>query len=110
MVKEMFLVTGEVNYHMVDKAEEAYTKRINAITARPISYKAFNGDDLSYMSSAIQENFAVWMEKEGKTKESYVLDDVVILSFKDLGVQETDQFLPSSREEAEDSKNESIVQ
>ena len=107
MVKEMFLIAGEITYQMADSGSTSF-KRLNAVISRPVGHAVIKGDDLIYMTNALVENFHEYMGKEGYAKDAYFVADTVILSIMDMGVQEADEFMPS--EEGEDEKEREEVQ
>lgn len=100
MVKEMFLIAGEITYRMAD-GDTKFFKKLNSVTARPIGYAIMKGDDLIYMTNALIGNFHEFMDKSGYAKNAYIVEDCVILSVKNLGTQEADEFMPEEKHEEE---------
>ena len=100
MVKEMFLIAGEITYRMAD-GDTKFFKKLNSVTARPIGYAIMKGDDLIYMTNALIGNFREFMDKSGYAKDAYIVEDCVILSVKNLGTQEADEFMPEEKHEEE---------
>ena len=109
MVKEMFLIAGEITYRMAD-GDTKYFKKLNSVTARPTGYAIMRGDDLIYMTNALIGNFREFMDKSGYAKDAYIVEDCVILSVKNLGTQEADDFMPEEKpeEKAEPEKKEEV--
>ena len=103
MVKEMFLIAGEISYHMADSDKTLY-KMINTVTARSIGYAVMKGDDLIYITNALVGNFTEYMHKQDFADKAYIIDDVVILNIHPMGIQDSDEFMPEQKE-AEDTKN-----
>ncbi len=101
MIKEMFLVAGEITYRMADGDTQLF-KRLNTVTSRPVGHAVIKGEDLIYMTNALIENFHDSMGKEGYAKDAYFVNDAVILSITNLGIQEADEFMPA--DEAEDKE------
>lgn len=110
MVKEMFLIAGEITYRMAD-GDTKFFKKLNSVTARPTGYAVMRGDDLIYMTNALIGNFREFMDKNGYAKDAYIVEDCVILSVKNLGTQEADEFMPKEEEpQAEPEKKEEVQQ
>ena len=107
MVKEMFLIAGEITYQMADSGSTSF-KRLNAVISRPVGHAVIKGEDLIYMTNALAENFHEYMGKEGYAKDAYFIADTVILSIMDMGIQEADEFMPA--DEGEDKKEGEEVQ
>ena len=109
MVKEMFLIAGEITYRMAD-GDTKFFKKLNSVTARPTGYAVMRGDDLIYMTNALIGNFREFMDKNGYAKDAYIVEDCVILSVKNLGIQEADEFMPEEKHEEEEKKEEAPQQ
>ena len=105
MVKELFLVAGEITYKL---AGEEQKKRLNTVAGRPINRAIIKGEDLIYVTNALIHNFHEFMEKAGYAKEAYSIEDCVILSITNMGVQEADEFMPP--EDVEDSAKTDVQQ
>ena len=109
MVKEMFLIAGEITYRMAD-GDIKFFKKLNSVTARPTGYAIMKGDDLIYMTNALIGNFREFMDKSGYAKDAYIVEDCVILSVKNLGIQEADEFMPEEKHEEEKKEEETPQQ
>ena len=103
MVKEMFLIAGEVTYRMAGSGSTSF-KRLNAVISRPVGHAAVKGEDLIYMTNALAENFHEYMGKEGYAKDAYFIADTVILSIMDMGIQESDEFMPADEEDEKEGE------
>ncbi len=107
MIKEMFLIAGEITFRMNDR-DTTFFKRLNTVIARPLGNKVMKGDDLIYMTNALINNFHENMDQKGYAKDAYNVDDCVILSINNMGVQEADEFMPEDEESKK--KDEEIQQ
>ncbi len=105
MVKEMFLIAGEITYQMADSDSKSF-KRLNTVTSRPVGHAVIKGEDLIYMTNALVENFHEVMGKEGYAKDAYSVDDAIILSIMKLGIQEAEEFWPTDDEDDKKDKEE----
>lgn len=98
MVKEMFLITAEITYHFADDPKIKIYRKINTVTARDTEHAVIKGADLIYATNAAIGNFHEHMEQDGYAKDSYAVDDVVILNIINMGVQDADTFMPKPEE------------